>query len=294
MDHIILQKDIDTLHDWATRNNMKFHPSKCCVLPVTRQRLPLIGQRYVYKLNGVTLEYHNIEKDLGVHVTTKLSWTEHCNKLCSIAASRLGLSMRTCHFLLNEKQKRVLYIALVRSQFEHCSIVWRPYNETSKTKIENIQKRALKWILNETNASYTKYMYVLKCKQLNILPLNSHFQLTDILTFHQIFYNLSPIKFPHYLHPYSGSTRLRSSHLDYLSIVSDITPKTFTQNPDRIGDYQTFDHCYFYRTHTAWNNLPIKLREIIAPQQFKVRLKKYIWNEIWVQLLSEAYQEFVH
>ena len=113
MDHIILQKDIDTLNDWAIGNKMKFHPSKCHVLPVTRQRLPPIGQRYIYKLNDIELQYYNMEKDLGVHVTSKLNWTEHCNKLCLHAASRLGLNMRTCHFLHNTNQKRVLYLTLV-------------------------------------------------------------------------------------------------------------------------------------------------------------------------------------
>ena len=34
-DNIILQKDIDYLYDWALRNKMNFHPSKCKVLSVT-------------------------------------------------------------------------------------------------------------------------------------------------------------------------------------------------------------------------------------------------------------------
>ena len=287
LDHIILQNDIDILNDWAIRNKMKFHPSKCHVLPVTRQRLPPVEQRYTYKLNGIVLDYYSTEKDLGVHVTTKLSWTDHCNKLYSLAASRLGLSMRTCHFLQNQDQKRVLYLALVRSQFAHCSIVWRPYNESTKLKLESIQKRAIKWILNEMYASYSKYMYILKCKHLNILPINSHFLLIDLITFHQIFYNTSPIKLPHYLHHYDGNSRLRKTHLDHLSIISDIIPATFSQNKHGISDYQTFDQCYFYRTHTAWNSLPLKLREIWHFQHFKTNLKKYIWNEILVTLLNE-------
>ena len=33
-DHKTLQQDIDYLHNWALRNKMKFHPSKCKVLMI--------------------------------------------------------------------------------------------------------------------------------------------------------------------------------------------------------------------------------------------------------------------
>ena len=83
---------------------------------------------------------------------------------------------------------------MVLSQFEHCSVVWRPHNETTKAKLESIQKRAIKWILNETYESYTSIMYILKCKQLNMLPLISHLHINDLLLFHSIVYDYSPIK----------------------------------------------------------------------------------------------------
>ena len=35
-DHEILQNDIKSLFQWATRNKMKFHPQKCKVLRVVR------------------------------------------------------------------------------------------------------------------------------------------------------------------------------------------------------------------------------------------------------------------
>ena len=34
--HLILQRDIDYLFDWEIRNKMRFHPSKCKVLMVSR------------------------------------------------------------------------------------------------------------------------------------------------------------------------------------------------------------------------------------------------------------------
>ena len=42
-DHFILQKDIDFLNDWALKNSMKFHPSKCKALMVSKAKMPLVN-----------------------------------------------------------------------------------------------------------------------------------------------------------------------------------------------------------------------------------------------------------
>ena len=80
---------------------------------------------------------------------------------------------------------------------------------------------------------------------------------------------------PDYLKFYSGSTRLRSSHLDHLSLVSDVSPRGSSQSSSRSG----FANSFFYRSYLMWNRLPLSLREIVRPSLFKTELIKYIWNE---------------
>ena len=53
------------------------------------------------------------------------------------------------HFVTCKNRRRVLYLALVRSQFDHCSPVWRPGSITMMNKFESFQKKCLKWILSE-------------------------------------------------------------------------------------------------------------------------------------------------
>ena len=66
---------------------------------------------------------------------------------------KLELTRWTCHFVYDQQRRRVLFLALVRSQFEHCSIIWRPQSETKISKLEALRKRAIKWILSEANIS---------------------------------------------------------------------------------------------------------------------------------------------
>ena len=37
---------------------------------------------------------------------------------------------------------------------------------------------------------------------------------------------------------------------------------------------------YFYRTHLSWNRLPLSLREIIRPSEFKSNFMDYIWTHL--------------
>ena len=152
-DHETLQRDIDSLHVWSLRNRMNFHPSKCKALQCNMKHIspfdPTCSVRFPidpYFMGGCVLKYVHSEKDVGVIVTAKLSWDEQCNTRLTMASSKLGLLKRVCHFTRSKDQKRLLYLAIVRSQYEHCCVVWRPTTQTLINKFEAVLKRGVKWI----------------------------------------------------------------------------------------------------------------------------------------------------
>ena len=132
---------------------------------------------------------------------------------------------RNGHIVIDQKRRRALYLSLVRSQFENCSIIWRPCNKSLSDKLESVQKRAIKWILFEEGRSYPPEQYAKKCKLVDILPLSQKFDLNDLIFFHKVLNNSIPVSLLHYLSLYQGTSRLRRCHLDSLSIVSSILPK---------------------------------------------------------------------
>ena len=186
-----------------------------------------------------------------------------------------GLTKRTAHFVNNHSQRRALYLAIIRSQFEHCSVIWRPHQKTTIDKLESLQKRCIKWILDEQFLHYSPELYFQKCKFLDILPMQFRFILNDLILFHKIFYDLSTIKFPFYLKPFTSSS-LRSCHLDTLCLVSEIIPKI---NVTSVSSFQPFASSFFYRTHSAWNSLPFEVRNTSCPQSFKSEVTKILWNQ---------------
>ena len=290
-DHWILQRDVDHLLNWASKNKMTFHPSKCKVLTVSSGHLPNVN--FLYTMSGNILEYTTLEKDLGVHINGKLNWTEHCEILYSRANQRLGILKRNCSFIQNTSKRRSLYLAQVRSHFEHCPIVWRPSSKSILEKLESVQKRAIKWVIDDVYISFTNLRnYYMKCKGLNILPISFRFDFKDLLFFHSVFYSYSVVKIPNYLQRFSGS-RLRSSHFDRLSIVCNILPRT-PQNLNTEHTCMGISKSFFYRAHLAWNRLPLDLRDIGAPSKFKKELLSFIWNDIAKFIKSEYEAEKFH
>lgn len=275
-DHFILQNDINKLLAWSSVNKMNFHPSKCKALSINNQQnilhnLPLTI--FHYMLGDEFIDYCDSHKDLGISVNSKLLWSEHCNKLISGANSQLGLLMRTCHFTTNKKQKRSFYFSIVRSLFEHCSIIWRPISENQISKFELIQKRAIKWINGSRFDHYNEFEYFELRKKLDILPIKFKFALNDLNLFYKILNSLVPIKLPEHfkvLKPdhvrYTRQTAPIIDNRDHTSIACSIKPTC-----------DNFKNCFFYRSMVLWNKTPFDIRQEPKFSSFKSRLIKYLW-----------------
>ena len=274
-DHMMLQRDIDALYRWSQINRMKFHPDKCKVLVVTLKRVQHIlpFDRFGYHLNGTYLDYVESEKDLGVIVHGNLSWGTQCKNLISKANQRLGLVRRTCHFTKCSKQRRVLYLALVRSIFEHCSPIWHPHHTTHLEMFQKLQRRAVKWILGEPLSSYSDNEFLRKQNILDLLPLRSKFVLTDLVLFHRIVYKSIDIDMPEYVKLLTPS--MVSNTRAFASVASSKDNLTYKCTVKTRVD--VFKFSFFPRTVKAWNDLPVAIREITDPIDFTSDLKEHLW-----------------
>ena len=263
---------------------MVFHPDKCKTLAITTGHRPISD--FIYSISNNPIQYTELEKDLGIHINNKLNWNAHCEKILSKANQRLGLLKRSCNFVSNTRKRRTLYISMVRSQLEHCPIVWRPSASSILDKLEALQKRALKWVIDDAFISFSNIgLYLKACKQLDILPLTLRFDYRDLMYFHSVFYSYSVSKLPDYLHIFSGS-RLRRSHHDSLSIVCSIIPRT-PQNLNTENSKLGISKSFYYRAHLMWNQLPFDLRDIGAPSKFKTALLEHLWSKVYATMKDE-------
>ena len=278
-DCAILQKDINTLYDWSIKNRMHFHPEKCKILqihnnePLCTKLLPLAKHHYF--INGEFIEFIECQRDLGVLVNSRFKWDDHQQKVLNKAHQMLGITKRTCHFIIDRRKRRSLYLSLVRSQFEHCSSIWRPNTDTEISIFEKLQKKAVKWIFNEQNYHYDVEVYLNRCSQLKITPMSTFFDIRDLILFHKIVYERIPISLPTFIKPYTGYGRLRNANLDSLSFISDAFSNVLNSS-SRSPFYKSF----FHKVLHTWNRLPFLIRSIPNEPQFKHKVTDFLWSEI--------------
>ena len=90
---------------------------------------------------------------LGIKIDDRLKCNLHIDRICLKSANQLNALVRLKRFLGNEERK-VLINSFVLSNFSYCPLVWMSTNAKSVHKIEAIQKRALRFILNHYESSY--------------------------------------------------------------------------------------------------------------------------------------------
>ena len=99
-----------------------------------------------YSINGSPITCTTEHKDVGIMITSNLSFDFHNNYILSKACKVLGMVRRA--FLSSSKVtlKRSLYLTLIRSQFIYCCQIWRPCLICESRVIERLQRRATKFM----------------------------------------------------------------------------------------------------------------------------------------------------
>ena len=90
-DTMALQKDLDTLVQWASKWQMKFNTSKCTIMKCTRSANPI---QLKYTLQETNLEESDKHMYLGVMLDKSLSWSSHITHVANKATRMLNFIKR--------------------------------------------------------------------------------------------------------------------------------------------------------------------------------------------------------
>ena len=96
-------------------------------------------------------------KSLEITIDYRLNFSEHVSNICKSAANQLSALVRLEIFLGSNK-KKVIVNSFVLSNFDFCQLVWFVSCSASLRKIENMQKRALRFLLDDYVSSYEQLL----------------------------------------------------------------------------------------------------------------------------------------
>ena len=259
-DRLLLQSDLDVLSAWSTEWKLMFNESKCSLLSIVSSVSPDHSDNHTeYLINGLPISSCYQQRDLGILISSDLSWCHHISKITSKAYKILGLLRRTFCSSNNVATKKMLYISLVRSQLLYGSQVWRPLQVKDINPLESLQRRATKYILNDYSSDYRSRLITL-----NLLPISMLLELNDLCFFVRSIKNSSP----------NNSFNIS----EYVS---------FSRNHTRSGTHRKLvqssirhnrdKQFYFNRLPHLWNSLPpIDLN--LSFDTIKRQLKSIFWK----------------
>ena len=98
----------------------------------------------LYSVNGIPITSTSTHQDLGIIISSDLSWNEHYSSILAKAYQTLGLLRRTFSNTINIQVKKSLYISLIRSHLLYCFQLWHLYLLRDIARLEQLQCHSTK------------------------------------------------------------------------------------------------------------------------------------------------------
>ena len=144
----ILQKDLDTVRNWASKWKMEFNVDKCKIMHLGKR-----NPKHTYKMDDSNLNETTEEKDLGVLIDCELNFEKHIKEIVNKANRMVGM-IKIGFSYLDKDMFMNLYPVLVRPLLEYCVQVWSPNKQKHIDLLEGVQRRATKAVPGLRNMSY--------------------------------------------------------------------------------------------------------------------------------------------
>ena len=153
----LLQELIKTLEHasecaikWFTYNSMIVNPGKFQSIIKESSNGKVNPQSLKIKNNSI--ETSESVKLLDTEFDNHLKLQSHVPKVCKKAAEQLN---DLCHLksVLSQDQRNIIANSFIYSNFNYYPLVWNFCSQKSIDKIENIPKRTLRFVFNDTLAT---------------------------------------------------------------------------------------------------------------------------------------------
>ncbi len=241
------------MYDWTTTSLLKFHPEKCCTMRVGSS---IVKKReYTMGPDKAVLRKVSEEKDIGVTVDDKLSFSNHMATKIKKANSIMGVIRRTYAYLDDDTTFLLLYKALVRPHLEYANQVWSPHLKKDIVAIENVQRRATKMLPGMRDLTYEQQLRNLKLPTLHYRRLRG-----DMIEMYKIL-----------------NGKYDPSVADFIPLKRSETRghnlKIFKQHT-RLN---TRKFAFVHRSANIWNSLPADVVDSNSVDIFERRLD-HVWS----------------
>ena len=206
------------------------------------------------------MQESEVEKDLGIMVSSDGKHGKQVEAAVSKANSALGRMRKTFKFFNIELFKQ-LYPAFVRTHLEFASAVWNSMTRSEINKVEGIQKRATKMVIELRGLEYED-----RLRELGITDLETRRKRGDLLQIYKI---------------KKGFELVDLDIRENEGVSEGISRRHNSQITREKQGGTMRDKFLLNRTATTWNFLPSEIAETDTVNQFKAKIDRHMKSETW-------------
>ena len=250
----VLSHEIKNLLDWFNANSLAANPSKFQAMLLSNVYTSSLEAELGLVINDTQVNSTDSITILGVIVDNKLNFNDHIYTLCAKAGKQLNALQRLSKSL-DKDSKLAIYKSFIMSNFNFCPVVWMFTSKSSLNRLEDIQRRALRFVLCDYDSCYENLLAAASVPGIRINLLRC----LAIEVFKCV-NGLNPEYLNEMIHKKSSPYELRDN-----SILS--RPKV------------NYTH-YGLKTFSSygakiWNTLPVSLKSGLSLYEFKQMIKSW-------------------
>ena len=145
---------------------MTMHPPISTVNERKTKKAVILSKRYQYfpavLMNGDELDTSASFTQLGLSLSSNLTWKTHINSLAKHASQKLGFLARACGFL-SSSHLLSIYKSQIHPSLDYCSHVWEGAPKSTLCLLDKVQSKAIRLI---NNPNLTKSLQPLSHRRL--------------------------------------------------------------------------------------------------------------------------------
>ena len=101
-------------------------------------------------------------------MTSKLSWSDHIDQICTKARKLIGMLYRQLYSWADTNTLLLFYTTCIRPHLEYACQLWDPYTSKSWLSLEAVQKFACKVCLKMWDLDYNNMLQLLNLPPLSV------------------------------------------------------------------------------------------------------------------------------
>ena len=255
-----VNSDLENLRKWLIANKLS--------LNVAKTEFMLIGSKQMIKScsnwqPNVKIENKQIKqvcecKTLGVKIDQHLSWKSNTENICNKITSGISALRRLKDFV--DRQTLIsVYNAIVRPYFDYCCEVWDVFGETQSKRLQKLQNRAARIILNVSNdTDHSVALQALGWKTLKVERKKAKAKMM-----YKLLNNMGPQSLTDL---FTNKGEMISYNLRNISSTLCL-PKPRTNYLKKS---------FMYDGSSLWNSIPEEIKKSISLSSFRTKIAAYI------------------